>query len=200
MRNPLTQTGEKQTPGRPGAQELVSRHHQTTERITDDLLWMRNDREVKQFLVRRFPKLLEAPRWLRPADCQSSSCRQLREAALWHHVIQTYFLAGLTARRVAETYNAQRGVVTSVMVEIDTKGNVGEVNTEFDPIYRMPRGVKRLAPAMVRRVAQMIRLAAAGKRLDGKPRSFGKPGRKARVLTALRPLKKSACTPKTECG
>jgi hypothetical protein len=182
MRNPLTQTGDELTPGRPGSQELTSRYHGSTNRITDDLIWMRNDREVTQFLLGRFPLLLDAPKII-SRHCQLRSCRQLRQAGLWFHVIQAYFRAGLTAERVAQAYNAQRGVVTSAMAEISNEGDVGHIDAEFDVIFHMPRGVKRTTPAMIRRVAQMIREAAAGKRLDGKPRSFGRPGRKPRAST-----------------
>lgn len=85
---------------------------------------------------------------------------QRRRAGMWAFVINICFLRGETATACADYWN--------------------QWHDEHEHIDA----------AFVRRVIQKIRLAEAGRRLDGKTRSFGKPGRP----------KKSAGTPHTRAA
>lgn len=94
--------------------------------------WMLKPELLRQFLLRRFPRMADDP-------------GQRQRAGLWAFVINICFRRGETAGACAEYWNQWHD--------------------------------EHIDDAFVRRVIQKIRQTKAGRRLDGKARSFGKPGR-----------------------
>jgi hypothetical protein len=163
---------------------------------------MLNEKEVQRFLSQRFPKLQNAcslsvkssdSAWTKKeierllflqkvkADgnglhCPCNGCRHRRTAALWFHVIGAYFRAGECAENVATAYNYMLPGAVREYTHEGERVEALDVTEQRDPDAHV------ITPAMVRRVAQEIRRAAAGERLDGEPRSNGKRGRKPRTL------------------
>ena len=138
-----------------GHQILNPRSTKRTNR-TEEFPWIRDKRAVNAFLTKRFPRLKDACAfgkvWVARARCKCNPCGHLRRAALWKHVIQDYLLAGETADVTAQNWNEEQ-------------------KRHYEQRARL------ISAAMVRRVHQMIRQSIAGQRLDGKPRTFGRPGR-----------------------
>jgi hypothetical protein len=123
--------------------------------------WMLNRVALAAFLSSRFPLVNNECPYGVPPDkchyCDCRTCRHRRNAGLWTFTINVCFLLNETATDAAVYWNEKH--------EEDLHIEATEI----------------------RRITQMILLAAAGKRLDGKPRSFGKAGRP----------KKSTCTVET---
>lgn len=128
--------------------------------------WMKNKEKLAAFLLNRFP-LRDSECKLGASDldrpyCNCRPCRHRYSFLLWGYVIYECFLRQVTSHEAALDWNG--------------------IHSHNENLW--------ITPSTVRRVVQMIRQAIAGKRLDGKPRSFGKPGRP----------RKSTCTAETAGG
>jgi hypothetical protein len=134
--------------------------------------WMRDTKTRGEFLLARFPRWNETceggcdytDREELRFNCGCIPCRHHSQATLWNSVMH-YCCSP-----------------------------VGLTSSAFASYWNQDHEYFHLKPAYVRRIIQMIGQAKAGKRLDGKPRSFGKPGRpsKPRSFGKLVRTRKSA--------
>jgi len=136
--------------------------------------WVNSEKRVHVFLLRLFPKTRICV--FKNKQERRAATKQLERAALYGAVIQLYFRAGLTASRVASAINRE------------------EEAHLFD--YKAPK--KLITVARVNRIVQDIRTAARGERRDGKPRSFGKPGRPRKNSTVVSSVNLTKETAKPE--
>ncbi len=125
--------------------------------------WMLDRAALKDFLLKRFPRADQHCEWCRENGgcsgpegfmcehhdyhCLCRSCCQFSSAGMWTFAIQCCFRMGQSAEAAASYWNEEHE-------------NCKPVNADY-----------------FRRVIQQIELARQGRRLDGKPRSHGKPGR-----------------------
>lgn len=124
-------------------------------------LWMGNSAQIKAFLLQRFPLTEQPCQYGGSDDCRGRlpitrclACRHKLSAQMWAYVIHSCFLMGETSSTAAAFWNRNHGISEGTN------------------------------PPKIRRIVQMIRLAEAGERLDGKPRSFGKAGRPRKTIVA----------------
>jgi len=131
--------------------------------------WMLDRVALKEFLAVRFPLANKHCEYCDGCSgvegfmceyhdyfCLCRSCRQFSRAAMWAYVIQHCFRMGLSAETAAIHWNSEHDADH----EEDNQNAIEPVSADY-----------------FRRVIQQIELARKGLRLDGKPRSHGKPGR-----------------------
>ena len=149
--------------------------------------WMLDRAALKEFLSKRFPRANEHcdlctrnPEGCSGVEgfmceyhdyfCLCRSCRQFSRAAMWAYVIQQCFRRGLSAETAAIHWNTDHDADH----EEDSQNSVEPVTADY-----------------CRRVIQQIELARQGRRLDGKPRSYGRPGRPTGACHRATPAKAS---------
>jgi hypothetical protein len=162
--------------------------------------WFFDDAAIEKFLIIQFPGIVRAAarECTDPARCLCSTCRDLRGALLWDHVIRRLRL-NESAEEIARGWSpseskpkkkvrtikpdvtnedpryweeilASHGLSDSLSDDHNVDDDAVALNGKLEPVpFACPNGPP-ITASYVRRILQQIRLVAAGLRTDGKPR------------------------------